>query len=84
MVIKGDSHIIKSRLKYTSKRTDSVYLLGCINDRGFVSLELIEGTLNADAYNNILDLRVASKMRTSQVRATWAYQHDNVPAHKTK
>ena len=84
MVVNDESMLTQSRLKLTSNRTDSVNLWGCISYRGFVSTEFIEGTLNADAYIDILDRRVASKLQSRQVRETWTYQHDNAPAHTAK
>ena len=84
MVVNDESMLTGSRLKLTSNRTDSANLYECINCRGFVSTELIEGTLNAGAYIDILDRRVASKLQSQQVRETWTYQHDNAPAHTAK
>ena len=84
MVVNDESILAGSRLKLKSNRTDSVTLYKCINCRGFVSTELTDGTLNAGAYIDILDRRVASKLQSRQVRETWTYQHDNEPAHTAK
>ena len=64
MVVHDESMLTQSRLKLTCNREDSVNIWGCINFRGLVSTELIEGTLNADAYIDILDRRVASKLQS--------------------
>ena len=85
MVVNDEAMLAWSRLKLTKNRNrDSVHLWGCINYRGFVSTELIEGTLNADAYISILDRKVASKIQSQQVREKWTYQPDNALAHTAK
>ena len=56
--------IIDSRSKLSGGRNDSVNLYECTNCTGFVPTELLEGTLYAEAYIDILDRRVPENWRS--------------------
>ena len=70
----------------TEKYSVSVMVWGCFTSKGVGRLHLCEGSVNSDAYINILNTRLlpsASDYFSGANLDYWLFQDDNAPCHRS-